>query len=137
MSKFLAIGMSLGDVVRAVTTNPAGVVAGRPGACDGSLAVGEPADLAIFELEAGDFALYDSYLECRRADRFFVNRATFVGGVALPPVASAPPARWVELTAAQRALSERAGAEARRPWATILTEPGDYMRLPIGGPLNI
>jgi dihydroorotase len=137
MSKFLAIGMSLEDVVRAATTNPAGVVAGGPRARGGSLAVGDPADLAIFELEAGDFALYDTYLECRRADRFFVNRATVVAGVPLPPVAPAPPARWVELTAAQKALFERGGTEARRPWATILTEPGDYLRLPIGGPPNI
>jgi dihydroorotase len=98
--------------------------------------VGEPADLAIFELEMGDFALYDTYLECRRADRFFVNRATVVAGVPLPPVTSAPPAQWTELTPAQRALLESGAAGARRPWATILTEPGDYLRLPLGGPPN-
>src|SRR5579863_7484223 len=78
MSKFLAIGMSLEDVVRAATTTPARVAAGRSGGHAGLLAVGEPADIAIFELEAGDFALYDSYLERRQADRFFVNRATLV-----------------------------------------------------------
>jgi dihydroorotase len=137
MSKFLAIGMSLEDVVRAATTNPGGVVAGSSGECAGSLAVGEPADLAIFELEMGDFALYDTYLECRRADRFFVNRATVVAGVPLPPVTSAPPAQWTELTPAQRALLESGAAGARRPWATILTEPGDYLRLPLGGPPTI
>ena len=136
MSKFLAIGMSLEDVVRAATTNPAGVATGRSGERAGSLAVGEQADLAIFELELGDFALYDTYLECRRADRFFVNRNTLVAGVALPPVASAPPARWVTVTSAQRALFGRRGADARRPWATVLTEPSDYVRLPIGGPPN-
>ena len=136
MSKLLAIGMSLEDVVRAVTTNPAKVVAGGRGGSGSSLAVGELADIAIFELEAGDFALYDTYLECRRADRFFVNRNTLVAGVALPPVASAPPARWVTVTSAQRALFGRRGADARRPWATVLTEPSDYVRLPIGGPPN-
>jgi dihydroorotase len=137
MSKFLAIGMSLEDVVRAATTNPAGVVAGSSGKRAGSLAVGEPADLAIFQLEAGDFALYDTYLDCRRADRFLVNRSTVVAGVPLPPVASATPAQWTELTPAQRALLERGGAGARRPWATILTEPGDYLRLPLGRPPNV
>ena len=74
MSKFLAIGMSLEDVVRAATTTPAGFAGGRSGGHAGSLAVSEPADIAIFELEEGDFSLYDSYLERRQADRLFVNR---------------------------------------------------------------
>ncbi len=134
MSKFLAIGMSLEDVVRAATTTPARVAGGRSGEHAGSLAVGEPADIAIFELEAGDFALYDSYLERRQADRFFVNRATVVAGVPLPAVAAAPPAHWIELTPAQRALLERGAAGAQRPWATVLTEPGNFRRLPIGEP---
>ncbi len=137
MSKFLALGMSLEDVVRSATANPARVVRGGPGGPAGSLAVGEPADLAIFELEVGDFALYDSYLECRRADRFFVNRATVLAGARLPAVASAPPAHWTELTPAQRALFERGAAGARRPWATILTEPDDFTRLAIGGPPHV
>ena len=84
MSKFLAIGMSLEDVIRAVTTNPARSSREHRVGARGTLAVGEPADLAIFELEAGDFALYDTYLECRRADRFFVNRDTVVAGVHCP-----------------------------------------------------
>jgi dihydroorotase len=137
MSKFLAIGMSLEEVVRAATTTPAGVAAGRSREQAGSLAVGTPADLAIFELEAGDFALYDSYLERRLANRIFVNRATIVAGVPLAPVAAAPPAHWTELTPAQRVLFERGAAEARRPWATVLTEPGDFVRLPLGGPPNM
>jgi dihydroorotase len=138
MSKFLAIGMSLEDVVRAATTSPARVFAGgRSAEHAGSLAVGEPADLAIFELEVGDFALYDTYLECRQANRFFVNRATVVAGVPLAPVASAPPAHWIELTPAQRALFESRAAGPRRPWATILTEPDNYLRLSIGEPPNM
>jgi len=134
MSKFLAIGMSLEDVVRAATTTPAGVAGGRTGEHPGSLAVGEPADIAIFELEVGDFALYDSYLERRQADRFFVNRATVLAGVPLPAVAAAPPAHWTELTPAQRAMLESGAAGARRPWATVLTEPGNFLHLPIGEP---
>jgi dihydroorotase len=137
MSKFLAIGMPLQDVVRAVTTNPAGVVAGSSGAQSGSLAVGGPADLAVFELEPGDFPLYDTFFECRRAERFFVNRATVVAGVPLPPVAPVPPAHWVELTAAQRALFAGGPGAGRRPWATLLMEPEDYTRLPIGGRPNV
>jgi predicted amidohydrolase len=43
--------MSLEDVVRAATTNPAGVAEDRSGEHAGSLAVGAPADIAIFELE--------------------------------------------------------------------------------------
>jgi hypothetical protein len=63
-----------------------------------------------------------------------VNRATVVAGVPLPRVAAAPPAHWIELTSAQRALFESGAAGARRPWATILTEPGNYLRLPMGEP---
>jgi hypothetical protein len=55
----------------------------------------------------------------------------------LPAVASAPPAHWTELTPAQRALFERGAAGARRPWATILTEPDDFTRLAIGGPPHV
>jgi dihydroorotase len=71
MSKLLAIGMSLEDVVRAATTNPAGVARGRSGEPAGSLAVGEPADIAIFELEVGDFAPYDTLSRVSPSRPFF------------------------------------------------------------------
>jgi dihydroorotase len=118
MAKFLALGMDLDDVVRAVTVSPA-LAIGATGA--GSLDVGDPADLAIFEVAEGDFVLFDSTLASRRADRLLVNRATLVAGALLGPLAAEPPAPWVQLTDAQRALFEREEAELREPWAASFT----------------
>jgi dihydroorotase len=137
LSKYLAMGMSVQDVVRAATVNPARAIGGGPGFQGGSLALGEPADIAVFELEEGEFVLYDAYLECRRAERFFVNRATLVAGVPLPPVPPALPARWIDLTEPQKSLFDSAIARTRRPWATVLKERREFIPLSLGGPPNL
>lgn len=56
MSKFLAMGMPLGDVIRASTANPAEQVK-RPEL--GQIAVGAEADIAVFGLEPGSFIYRD------------------------------------------------------------------------------
>ena len=118
MAKFLALGMDLDDVIRAVTVSPALAI----GVTDaGLLDGGKPADLAIFEVAEGDFVLFDSTLASRRADRLLVNRATLVAGTLLRPLAPEPPASWVQLSEAQRELFEREGAELREPWAASFT----------------
>jgi dihydroorotase len=132
MSKLLALGMPLEDVVRAATVNPAHAIG--TASRSGSLEVGRRADVAIFELEAGDFVLYDTYLEPRRVDQLFVNRMTLVTGEPLPPVPAAPPPPWISSTEQQRALLRRSAAELRRPWATMLTVPDAFVALPIEGP---
>ena len=132
LSKFLALGMSLEEVVRAATVNPARVIGHDDEA--GSLAIGRSADFAVFELEAGDFVLYDTYLAPRRTDRLLVNRTTILAGTQLPPVPASMPAPWVELTGPQRALQQRSPEDLRRPWATTLTEPSAYMRMALEGP---
>jgi dihydroorotase len=132
MSKFLALGMSLEDVVRATTVNPARAIGLAPPAA--SLAIGAPADLAVFELEMGDFALYDTLLNRRRADRLLVNRATVTGGVVLPPVAPAWPEPWAPLTDQQAAVLGRRLDELRRPWAISLNDPSAFTGWPVLGP---
>jgi dihydroorotase len=132
MSKFLALGMSLEDVVRAVTVNPLRAIGEGFETC--AIEVGRRADLAVFELVDGDFVLYDTYLERRRASRLLVNRATIVAGVPLPPVPAAPPAHWITLTERQRSLLSREAPELRFPWAASLTEPGAYVPLAMEGP---
>ena len=59
MAKFLALGMSLGDVVARTTINPARVL----GLDDrlGSLAVGREADITILRRVEGEFAFEDSH----------------------------------------------------------------------------
>jgi dihydroorotase len=56
MSKFLAMGMPLVDVVRASTANPAAQVK-RPEL--GQIAVGADADIAVFRLDKGEFGFTD------------------------------------------------------------------------------
>ncbi len=132
MSKFLALGMSLEEVVQAATVNPARAIGQASLAAP--LAIGGRADVAVFEVEVGDFALYDTYMEQRKVDRLLVNRATVAGGVLLPPVAAAPPACWIPSTDRQDDVLHRDAGELRRPWATLLTHPNDFVHLPLVGP---
>jgi dihydroorotase len=57
MSKFLAMGVPLEDVIRRSTVNPAREIR-RPDL--GTLSVGEDADIAVLELTKGQF----SYIDC-------------------------------------------------------------------------
>jgi len=57
MSKFLAMGVPLDDVIRRSTVNPATEIH-RPEL--GTLSVGKDADIAVLELSKGDF----SYIDC-------------------------------------------------------------------------
>jgi len=56
LSKFLAIGMSVQDVILRSTWNPANVIQ-RPDL--GNLSVGSDADVAVFNLRKGDFGFMD------------------------------------------------------------------------------
>ncbi len=67
MSKFLHMGMSLEDVILKSTWAPAKAI-GREQEL-GTLRVGAAADLFVFELEEGDFALEDAHLRIERAGR--------------------------------------------------------------------
>lgn len=58
MSKFLALGMSLEDVILRSTWNPARVIQHEE---LGHLSVGAPADVAVLRLEKGKFGFVDMY----------------------------------------------------------------------------
>jgi dihydroorotase len=58
MSKFLALGMSLDDVVKISTWNPARQIKQEQ---LGNLSVGSPADVAVLRLEKGQFGFVDSF----------------------------------------------------------------------------
>ena len=58
MSKFLALGMSLEDVVAKATGEPARIIGRVPGL--GTLQVGAPADLSIFDLVQGPVEFVDT-----------------------------------------------------------------------------
>ena len=56
MSKFLSMGMPLKDVIARVTSKPAAVIR-RPAL--GQLGVGAVADIAVFEVQEGQFGYLD------------------------------------------------------------------------------
>jgi dihydroorotase len=92
MSKFLHLGMSLPEVVRATTSRPAELL----GLEVGTLRPGSPADVAVFRVLDGRFPLYDIWGEMREARRLLVNTLTVVGGVPLALVPPKPPAPWAQ-----------------------------------------
>jgi dihydroorotase len=64
LSKFMQMGMSLGQVIESATSTPAKIF--DLGEELGTLAVGAAADIGIFELVEGDYALVDSGGKTRR-----------------------------------------------------------------------
>ncbi|RAI02382.1 amidohydrolase/deacetylase family metallohydrolase [Acuticoccus sediminis] len=77
MSKFMALGMNLTDVVRCVTLNPAQAMR-RPEL--GSLAVGTPGDATILELRDEPVRHVDVSGETLTADTRLAARGVVIGG---------------------------------------------------------
>ena len=115
MAKLLAAGLSLEEVLAAATARPARAL-GLPG---GTLAVGAPADLAVFRLEEGAFPLVDAHRETRHAPLRLVNEATYVAGRRMNPRLGPPVPPWIPLTDAQRAALARRERDLR----ALLTAP--------------
>jgi dihydroorotase len=109
LTKLLAAGLPLGDVLAAATAHPARAL-GLPG---GTLSVGAPADLAVFTVEEGDFEVFDAHRQVRRSPLRLVNEATYVGGRLLTPRLPGPVPPWIPLTDAQRSALTRRDREIR------------------------
>ncbi|HEY7508847.1 MAG TPA: amidohydrolase/deacetylase family metallohydrolase [Vicinamibacteria bacterium] len=77
MSKFLALGMSLDDVIRISTWNPARQIKQEQ---LGNLSVGSPADVAVLRLENGAFGFVDSFGGRLRANRKLTCEMTLRDG---------------------------------------------------------
>ena len=77
LSKFLALGMRLSDVIAASTVNAAAAL-GRPDL--GSLAPGSVGDASILSLDEGEFPLEDVCGEVVTAGRRLFARGVVVGG---------------------------------------------------------
>jgi dihydroorotase len=91
LAKLLALGMPLGDTIAAATVVPARVL----GLDAGTLAVGKPADLALWKVADGDFEVYDVHGQCRVAPLRLDNVGTYVGGELLPRRDPDPAPWWV------------------------------------------
>ena len=78
LSKFLSLGMPLGDVVRAATAAPAGAI-GRSGEL-GSLAPGAAGDAAVFTVDEGRFPYQDADGNALEGGRRWTPRLTVRAG---------------------------------------------------------
>jgi dihydroorotase len=77
MSKFLALGLSLEEVIARSTWNPARHVKRED---LGQLSVGAPADVTVLSLQTGRFGFVDSFGGRRKADRKLVCEMTLRDG---------------------------------------------------------
>ena len=102
LSKFLALGMTLEEVIRASTVRPAEVM----GLADeiGTLKVGALADVALFNVQEGNFPLYDVFMNKRESKQLLCNTLTIVNGQEMERRPDGPTAPWIELSAAQQNL---------------------------------
>jgi dihydroorotase len=94
MTKFLAFGWSLPEVVAATTIKPAEILGLEREL--GQLAPGARADVALFKLETGRFPLYDISGATLYGQQSLKHFLTVVGGRPLPRREADPPAPWVE-----------------------------------------
>ena len=105
LGKFLCLGMTLPEVIRAATARPAAVL-GLQGEI-GTLKPGAHADVALFRLEEGRFPFYDTRRVVREGTQRLRNSLTLVGGQPLPLLPPEPPAPWITVTEFQRDLARR------------------------------
>jgi dihydroorotase len=101
LSKFLALGMSLPEVIERATSRPARAM-GRPEL--GTLKPGAAADIALFRLEEGDFTFYDVFMNPRQGRQRLINTATFIAGQELGHLPERPPEPFAVLPEAQRRI---------------------------------
>ena len=78
LSKFLLLGMPLGQVVGCGTSQAAAAMPAFKGL--GTLAAGAEADVAVFELGEGDFEFVDNERTVRRGTQKLIPFATIVKG---------------------------------------------------------
>jgi dihydroorotase len=99
MNKFLAIGMPLGEVIQRSTQIPAGII-GRPDL--GTLELGAPADVAVFNLREGAFAFADCGKARQKGSQKLECMLTLRAGqivydpnaISMPDWEQAPAAYW-------------------------------------------
>ncbi len=78
LSKLLHAGMGLDEVIRATTSTPASAIG--TAATLGAIAAGREADLSVFELRAGAWALPDAAGETEVVERLLVPRMVIRAG---------------------------------------------------------
>ena len=74
VSKFLALGMSIEDIIASVTVNPLNII--NASNKETFLRIGTIADLAIFDIRKGSFEFKDSYGNINMGDYLLSPWAT-------------------------------------------------------------
>jgi dihydroorotase len=98
MTKFLALGMPLADIIRATTVAPAATI----GHAElGTLTPGASADLAILRIAPVPVELFDIEGNRRPFDRSIETTHTFVAGRELEPRPMPPPVPWIRYVDAE------------------------------------
>ena len=102
LSKFLNLGMTLPQVIACATINAARAVHLER---TGTLAIGNPADVALFRIEDGDHTFYDVQMNPRQGRKQLVNTMTIVDGNELPHLEERPTHFWATLPEAQQPIT--------------------------------
>lgn len=105
MSKFLALGMSLPEVIRRTTRRPAEILGLQNEI--GTLRPGALADVALFRMHHGKFPFYDVTMEMREGKHLLRNTLTILNGRLLQRLPEEAPAPWITLTEHQQTLITR------------------------------
>ncbi|KAH8547858.1 amidohydrolase [Umbelopsis sp. PMI_123] len=92
LSKYLNMGIPLTEVIARATIAPASVIK-EPQL--GHLKVGNPADIACFRIDEGEYVLKDAANVERIGKKMLVNTATFVDGVKLKAAKESETHPWV------------------------------------------
>jgi dihydroorotase len=108
MTKFLALGMSLPEVIRATTVAPMEAI-GRPSVA-GTLTPGAAADVAVLRVDDGPVELVDIEGNRRVGERSLSAVHTFIAGRELPPRPMPPPVPWLRMVDQESAAG---GGETR------------------------
>ena len=93
LSKFLALGLGIRDVVAMATEAPARILRYED---RGTLRVGALADISLFRLREGVFPLYDNTGVMRTGRQLLRNVETIVGGRVLERRPTSPRAVWAQ-----------------------------------------
>jgi dihydroorotase len=105
LSKFLALGLTLEQVIAAATIKPA--IAMGLGDELGTLSNGRAADVAVFTAHAGRFTFYDVFMQSREGRLLLENTLTISRGRRMPRTPDGPTAPWIMLSDDQIRLIER------------------------------
>jgi len=101
LSKFLNLGLSVSQVIERATSRPAAAMR-RPDL--GTLKPGSAADVALFQIEEGDYVFRDVRMNPRRGNQRLINTLTMVDGEVLPQTPELPLHPWAGIPEWQRGV---------------------------------